>query len=99
MELEKITTEDFKILLNQQLPIQFTPDVILGAEVIELTELGGYSPLERKPFSVVFRTEQKTEYYNQGLFVVVHPNLGEIPLFMTPQGFDGIGMRYEAVFS
>lgn len=99
MELDKISAEDFKPLLNQQLHIQFTPDVRVGAELIELTELSGYSPLERKPFSVVFRTEQKTEYYNQGIFVVVHPSSGDIPLFLTPQGFDGIGMKYEAVFS
>ncbi len=99
MELDKISSEEFKTLLNQQFHIQFTPDVRLGAELIELTELSGYSPLERKPFSIVFRTEQKTEYYNQGTFILVHPDTGEIPLFMTPQGFDGIGMKYEAVFS
>lgn len=99
MELDKIIAADFSPLLNQQFPIQFTSEVKLEAELVGLTELNGYSPLERKPFSVMFRTRQKTEYYNQGIFMVIHPIKGEIPIFMTPQGFDGVGMKYEAVFS
>lgn len=99
MELDKIIAGDFKQLLNEKLPIQFTPEVQLVAELIALTELNGYSPLERKPFSITFRTDQKTEYYNQGIFMVVHPSKGELPIFMSPKGFDGVGMNYEAVFS
>ena len=99
MELDKISANDFKPLLNKAVNIKISPDVNLEATLIELTETNGYSPLERKPFSFVLRTDQKNEYYNQGIFIVEHPTIGNIELFLTPQGFDGVGMKYEAVFS
>jgi hypothetical protein len=99
MELDKITAEDFIPMLNQQVNLRFTAEVNVVAELIEVTELEGYSPLERKPFSVVFKTEPKHEYYNQGIFDLIHPSFGEISIFLTPLGFDSNGMKYEAVFS
>ncbi|GAB3181251.1 DUF6916 family protein [Telluribacter humicola] len=99
MDLNLVTSTDFKALLHQSLQVHFTPDVTLTAELVEVTELGGYSPLERMPFSIVIRTDQKKEYYNQGTFVVEHPQLGALPVFLVPLGLDGKGMRYEAVFS
>lgn len=99
MELDKVSAEDLKPLLNKRIHIQFTNDVKMSAQITGLTEFNSYSPLERKPFSVVFRTEQKSEYYNQGIFGVILPSEEKISIFLTPQGFDGVGMRYEAVFS
>ena len=99
MQLDKISANDFQPLLNKNITIKFSPDIQLEATLIELTEMNGYSPLERKPFSFVLRTDQKNEYYNQGIFIVEHPTIGDIELFFTPQGFDGVGMKYEAVFS
>lgn len=99
MDLTLITISDFKELLNQSLPVRFTPEVTLAAEVTELTELGGYSPVERTPFSVVVRTTQKNEYYTQSTYIIEHPTRGDLPVFLVPLGFDAKGMRYEAVFS
>lgn len=99
MELDKITSEDFKPILNQHVNLRFTTEVNVVAELIEITELEGYSPLDRKPFSVVFKTEPKPQYYNQGIFDLIHPSFGEISIFLTPLGFDKNGMKYEAVFS
>lgn len=99
MELDKISSADFKLLINQNLDIQFEPESILSAELIEISEFNGYSPLERKPFSIVFRTKQKTEYYRESTYSVEHPQIGTIPMFLSPKGFDAEGMRYEAVFS
>ena len=99
MELDKISAKDFQPLLNQPINIKISPNVNLEATLIELTEMNGYSPLARKPFSFVLRTNQKNEYYNQGIFIVEHPQHGDIELFLTPQGFDGVGMKYEAIFS
>lgn len=102
MELQELSTlsyNDFKDFLNQSFQIQFEPSVTLSAELVEATELSGYSPLERKPFSITFRTKQKNEYYPQAIFVIVHPERGEIPMFLSPKGFDVEGMKYEAVFS
>ena len=99
MELDKISANDFKALLNNELNIKISEQLNVVSELIEVTELTGYSPLERKPFSITLRTQQKNEYYNQGVFNVEHPQYGNIEIFLTPQGFDGVGMKYEAVFS
>jgi hypothetical protein len=94
-----IEIADFESLLNQQVDIRFSNEVILPATLIEVTTLGGYSPLERNPFSIVVRTGQKTEYYQQGTYIMHHPNMGEIYIFFVPLGMDKEGMKYEAVFS
>ncbi len=96
---DKIEIADFKGLLNQQVDIRFSNEVILPAKLIEVTTLGGYSPLERNPFSITVRTEQKTEYYQQGTYIMQHPNMGQIYIFFVPLGMDKEGMKYEAVFS
>ena len=98
-ELSILSYQDFSGYLNQLFNINFGGEVVLSAELVEATELTGYSPLERKPFSIVFRTQQKNEYYQQGTFLIKHPEKGDIPLFLVPKGFDTVGMKYEAVFS
>lgn len=98
-ELDRITSTDFKALLHQTIQVSFTPEVTLSAEVVEVSELGGYTPLDRVPFSIVLRTVQKNEYYTQGTYTLVHPALDALPVFLVPLGADGGGMRYEAVFS
>lgn len=99
MELENINIDHFKDLLETSIDIQFTDKVILPAEVIEVIPLSGYSPLTRSPFSIIFRTSQKTSYYSEGTYLVHHPKINEIVMFLSPKGFDDIGMRYEAIFS
>lgn len=99
MELDKITAKDFQPYLKAFMAINFTPEVCLNSELIEITELEGYSPLERLPFSIIFRTKQSKEYYNQGSYTVIHPKLGELCIFLTPLGFDKVGMKYQAIFA
>lgn len=99
MELDKISAADFQPLLNQKFNFNISAEVSLESELIEIIEFNGYSPLERIPFSVVFRTEQKNEYYEQGIFRIEHPIHGDMDVFLTPKGFDNFGMKYEAVFS
>jgi hypothetical protein len=99
MDIALLTLNDFDILLNKIFTIRISDEVQLDAELVELTKLNNYSPLERDPFSIVFRTEQKNEYYQQGIFTIVHPIKGDLKLFLSPLGFDSVGMKYEAVFS
>ncbi|MBA4317175.1 MAG: hypothetical protein C0412_02135 [Flavobacterium sp.] len=99
MDIALLTLDDFNPLLNKVFTIRISDEVLLDAELIELTKLNNYSPLERSPFSMVFRTEQKNEYYQQGIFTIVHPQKGNLELFLSPLGFDSVGMKYEAVFS
>jgi hypothetical protein len=97
--LDQLQLSDFTPLLHQTLPLRFTPEVTLPAELVEAREINSYSPAERKPFSLIFRTQQKKEYYQQSTCVVEHPEKGDLTLFLVPLGFDHDGMRYEAVFT
>ncbi|PXY44926.1 DUF6916 family protein [Flavobacterium hydrophilum] len=99
MDIALLTLNDFDTLLNTAFTISISDEVQLDAELIEVTKLNNYSPLERNPFSIVFRTDQKNEYYEQGIFTIVHPEKGDLQLFLSPLGFDDMGMKYEAVFS
>jgi len=99
MDITLLSVNNFNSLLNTIFVIKISEEVQLDAELISATELNSYSPLERTPFSLVFRTQQKNEYYEQGIFTVIHPQEGNLELFLTPLGFDEVGMKYEAVFS
>ena len=57
--LDKLEASDFSPWLNQTMPIRFNPDVVLPAEPGQMPGVDSYSPAQRKPFSVVLRTEQK----------------------------------------
>ncbi|MBX9806974.1 MAG: hypothetical protein K2X95_04165 [Flavobacteriaceae bacterium] len=99
MDIALLSSNDFNTFLNKLFTIRISDEIQLDAELIEITKLNNYSPLERSPFSIVFRTEQKNEYYQQGIFIIVHPQKGNLELFLSPLGFDNVGMKYEAVFS
>ncbi len=97
--LDELHASDFTPLEGSVLPIRFNPQVTLDARLIEVSEVKGESPLSRNPFHLVFQTEQKNEYYPQAIYTLIHPEKGDIELFMVPLGDDGKGMRYEIVFS
>jgi hypothetical protein len=96
--LETITLKYFEALLNSKVEIIFTDTVKLIAQIIDVTDLK-QNNLGRTPFSVIFRTEQKTEYYNQGIYGIKIPEADQLDLFLVPLGYDSVGMRYEAIFS
>jgi hypothetical protein len=97
--LDTLSIADFEPYLQTEFSIRFTQEVTLPSQLIEAKTLHTYSELERKPFSLTFRTQQKEEYYNQAIFGLQHPEKGEILMFMVPLGLDSEGMRYEAIFS
>ncbi|AWK03647.1 hypothetical protein HYN56_05180 [Flavobacterium crocinum] len=99
MDISLLSVNNFNSLLNKTFIIKISEEIQLDAELISVTEFNSYSPLERNPFSIVFRTQQKNEYYEQGIFTIIHPEEGNLELFLTPLGFDEVGMKYEAVFS
>lgn len=99
MDISLLSANNFNSLLNKVFTIQISEEIQLDAELISVTEFDHYSPSEKIPFALVFRTEQKNEYYEQGIFTIIHPEEGNLELFLTPLGFDEVGMKYEAVFS
>lgn len=97
--LDTLQASDFTPFLHQTLTLSFEPDKPLAAELMAVKEQpGSYTPIDRVPFSITIRTDQKTHYYNQMMAVLDHPAKGQIPLFFVPVGFDGVGVLYEAVF-
>ncbi len=99
IELKEITANDFKDLLNKNVEIIFSEKVQLEAEIIEVTQSKQNVENRRIPFSIVFRTSQKNEYFNQGIYLVNMPEMEPLEIFLVPIGFDELGMKYEAVFS
>ena len=99
MDIALLTLNDFDPHLNKIFKIRISDEIQLDAELIEVTKLNNYSPLERSPFSIVFQKKKKNEYYQQGIFTIIHPQKGNLELFLSPLGFDSVGMKYEAVFS
>ncbi len=79
--------------------IRFSPEVSLPAKLTQVREVESYSPLPRKPFAIVLRTDQKTHYFQQAISVLEHPEKGDLPLFFVPVGQDAQGVLYEAVFA
>ncbi|QSW91325.1 MULTISPECIES: hypothetical protein [Flavobacterium] len=99
MDISLLSVNNFNPFVNKVFIFKISEEIQLDAELISVTESNGYSPLERTPFSLVFRTNQKNEYYEQGIFNIIHPEEGSLELFLSPLGFDEVGMKYEAVFS
>ncbi len=97
--LENLTFLDFQPFLNQTFSIRFTPEVIMPAELIAGQNWGEVPDNQRQPFNLIFRTAQKNEYYPQAIYTLLHPTLGELPIFFVPLGPDKLGMRYESVFN
>lgn len=99
MDISLLNVNNFNSLLNTIFLFKISEEIELDAELISVTEFNNNSPIDRAPFSLVFRTNQKNEYYEQGIFTIIHPEVGNLELFLTPLGFDEVGMKYEAVFS
>ncbi len=97
--LDQLQASDFSPLLNQMLKIRFCAELVMPAELMQVKEVDSYSPLDRKPFSITLRTDQKTHYFQQTIGVLEHPEKGDLSIFFVPVGFDGQGVLYEAVFA
>lgn len=99
MLISNITVNEFEKHLHQKIDIFFSETAKLEAEILEITYLMQNNLTDRQPFSVVFRTEQRTEYYQQGNFVMQIPCLPPFHIFLVPLGFDEKGMKYEAIYN
>lgn len=97
--VETITIEDFQSYLNQNFCIRFTSEDNQSAQLTRVTAWGSGSANFRQPFTLEFETGLTKQYYLQGTFVLLHPVIGELSLFMVPVGLGKTGMNYEAVIS
>jgi hypothetical protein len=98
-DLSNIGFHDFKDLVNKIFRIRFHEEVIFDAELIDAQMYVPRNETNRGSFSLIFRTQQKNEYFNQGICTLEHPNKGHLQLFIVPIGTDNHGMKYEVIFS
>ncbi|NUQ24058.1 MAG: hypothetical protein HUU34_08900 [Saprospiraceae bacterium] len=98
--LDTLQITDFQPYLNQTLPVRFRqPEATLPAELIDVSELVSHPGSPRPPFSIILRTSQQGEYYQQAIYTLLHPVKGELDIFLVPLGADEKGMRYQAIFN
>jgi hypothetical protein len=69
-------------------------------EAVESAEAGGTGPdgQQRLQFSLVFRGPLQPAL-PQAIHGLDHADIGHLDLFLVPIGPDGVGMRYQAVFT
>lgn len=67
-------------------------------EVTPLREPGGDGSRRRRPFSLVF-VGPASPAYEQRIYGLRHPHIGEFELFLVPIGPNPEGMRYQAIFT
>lgn len=98
-DLSQITSADFMPFVQQQVDIHFAENLVVPTVIKGVTELNGYSPLERRTFSIELQTTGDHYYRPQGIYRMIHPSGRFLDVFLVPVGRDAGGMLYEAVFS
>ena len=98
-DLSLITSSDFTPHVQQRVEIHFAENLIVQAVVKGVTELNGYSPLERKSFSIELQTTGDHQPRSQGIYRIILPSGKFMDVFTVPVGRDAGGMLYEVLFS
>ncbi|MDP9122980.1 MAG: hypothetical protein M3O15_16675 [Acidobacteriota bacterium] len=99
--LDTLTAAAFTPHLGSRFRLRAVPDALeIDLELAEVQELGSQSaPAGRRaPFTVSFRGP-RSPHLPQRTYQLDHDGMGRFELFLVPVGFDGGGLRYEAVFN
>jgi hypothetical protein len=100
MLMDALSLADFIPYLNQPFHIRLTSEDTYSLELVEAAELGDATgPSFRKPFSLIFRNPDKTNYLPQRIYCLEHEKMGSLDLFIVPLGPDASGMRYQVIFN
>jgi hypothetical protein len=93
-DLKDLTAEHFQPLVGSGIAIDST-DQSLIVEAVDLIK----SPSPRgQPFSVTLRAPAGMSG-PQGIYNLVHPDLGVLPVFLVPIETKNGSLRFEAVFN
>jgi hypothetical protein len=95
-DLEALRADDFAPLLREPFRIDPGDGSAIAVDLIEVSEAD--SGAGRRQFSLVFQGGP-TPPLPQRIYAVEHERLGRIEIFLVPLGPDGIGQRYQAVFT
>ena len=93
-DLSKVTPEHFECLIGTLLPISNSDHAL---EVRSVERLRSPSP-RPEPFSVTLLTPTGLQG-PQGMYTLVHPDLGELALFLVPIETKDGRSRMELVFN
>ncbi len=93
-DLSQVTPEHFESLVGGRLPLVKSSHAF---EVKSVERLRSPSP-RVSPFSVTLLAPPGTRGV-QGIYVVEHPDLGQLELFLVPIETSADRLRFEAVFN
>lgn len=97
MELDQITSSDFRPHLGSEFRITF-PDGVYTLTLSEVKDLKPWEEQKRLGFTLTFRGQSKA-ILPQGMWGLQHDDLGSLELFLVPMQPDQEGPLYEAVFN
>lgn len=93
--LDTLRLEDFLPLVGQTVDVEFNGQRT-SLEVKEASAIQNPSPRATPPFRIVLRSTTGWRA-PQGIYRLIHPQLGAIDTFTVPIGPDGNGLCYEIV--
>jgi hypothetical protein len=91
--LELLGSKDFAAHLHTTFRVEDP-----AALELEMTEVTDRSNAQLEQFSVLFQGPA-SPWLQQGIYTLLHPQMGELSLFMVPLGPQDGQMVYQAVFS
>lgn len=98
--LDKLTLESFAPHVGEEfrLPLDAERALVLHLLQIDVWSHPTSERRARAPFTLVFRGPAAAAF-PQGIYLLQHPVLGSLELFLVPIGPDAQGMCYEANFN
>ena len=87
--------------LNASFEIHFGPGYDHKAILTEVNKLSDVPGQKRSPFSLIFLTDLKDQYFGQGIFSVKTADAEAMSIFLVPIGKDhSTGqIQYQAIFN
>jgi len=88
--------DDFTEQLNTTFEINFTPDIVKDAELVNVSTLEANGNYES--FTITFLVSEDCPIYQQ-IYGIDHAEMGNLELFLVPSGKDEKGTTYVSVFN
>ncbi len=98
MDLDQLVRETFDPLVDSTFAVGDPGATALGLRLAATAPAGSGLPGRRAPFSLIFHGPLQP-LLPQGIHRLLHPELGEVAIFLVPVGPQGQAMQYQAVFS
>jgi hypothetical protein len=92
----RYTRDELAAQLNSTFQLHFSPEIVKDAVLAEVSELKGMGPYESFVITFLIPDECPVQ---QRIYQLVHPEIGEMELFLVPSGKDEKGTTYASVLS